>query len=195
MRMAQDVDIHNGKSNTSCMKKTLDKLFEISARKEKQKAKALPFPYPHSAFWIATWGKVGHLPMAGTWGTVASLPFIIAITEYTELGILYIFTILSFFIGWWACRKVEEHTGEHDHKSVVIDEVFGMALVACAMPHLSLGSSWVHWIAAFILFRIFDMLKPPPISQIDQNLNGPFGVMFDDGLAAIYSIIALWLIF
>lgn len=182
------------KTTLSSMKHIADKLFGITARREKQHAAPLPYPYPSKAFWIATWGGVGHLPMAGTWGTIASLPFIGLLYTYGGLHVLALFTIFSFVTGWMACQKVAIHTGEHDHKSIVIDEVFGMAMVVLAFPYLGLGT-WVHWLAAFMLFRIFDMLKPPPISWVDQKMNTPLGVMFDDALAALFSIAALWLIF
>lgn len=69
-----------------------------------------------------------------------------------------------------------------------------MALVIMSFMYLGLGTA-LHWFVAFILFRAFDMIKPPPISQMDQKLDGPLGVMLDDGMAALFTIFTLWLIF
>jgi phosphatidylglycerophosphatase A len=176
------------------MKKTLNRLFNIKDRQKKYKVAPLPYPYPHKGFWIAAWFGSGHLPLSGTAGTVASLPFIWLI--YTFLGVwpLVLFTVLSLVVGVWACRVVEEHTGAHDHKSVVIDEVFGMAMVICIFPLFGLGEAW-HWLLAFVLFRFFDMVKPPPISWMDSKFEGPWGVMLDDGVAALFAIAVLWFMF
>ncbi len=176
------------------MRDSLNRLFNMKGRQEKYKVEPLPYPYPHAGFWLATWFGSGHLPLSGTAGTVASLPFIWLIYTFGGVGALATFTLLSFVVGVWACRVVEEHTNIHDHKSVVIDEVFGMAMVVLTFPWFGLGEAW-HWLLAFALFRFFDMVKPPPISWMDEKFEGPWGVMLDDGVAALFAIAVLWFAF
>jgi len=76
--------------------------------------------------------------------------------------------------------------GVSDHGSIVWDEIVAMLLVLEFTP-----LAWTWWVAAFALFRLFDIRKPFPIRQCDAQLKGGFGVMFDDLLAAIYAIASL----
>ena len=84
----------------------------------------------------------------------------------------------------------------HDFGEIVWDEFVGAWIVLAYLP----SALWQRWgmlpcyLAAFLLFRLFDITKPPPIRQIDRRTPGGLGIMLDDVLAAIYALIPLWLI-
>lgn len=100
---------------------------------------------------------------------------------------------LLFLLGIPICTRTGRALGVSDHGSIVWDEIVAFMLVLEFTP-----LSWHWWLAAFILFRLFDIWKPFPIRQFDVRLKGGFGVMFDDLLAAGYAILALkglqWLV-
>ncbi len=92
-------------------------------------------------------------------------------------------------VGIWACGKTARDLGVADHGSIVWDEIVAFWLVLLFVPATA-GAQ----LAAFVLFRFFDILKPPPIRHFDSRLKSGFGVMFDDLLAAFYTLllVALW---
>ncbi|WP_293780062.1 phosphatidylglycerophosphatase A [uncultured Oxalicibacterium sp.] len=98
--------------------------------------------------------------------------------------------IIGFFVGVWACNVTGKNLGVADHGSMVWDEIIAIWLVMLfVMP-----ASTVMQLAAFVIFRFFDMLKPPPIRQIERRFKGGFGVMIDDIVAAFLTllVIAVW---
>ncbi len=98
--------------------------------------------------------------------------------------------VIGFAVGIAACHLTGEMLGVSDHGSIVWDEIIAIWLVLLfVMP-----SGWQMQAIAFVLFRIFDMLKPPPIRYFDQHFKGGFGVMWDDIFAAFYTllVIAIW---
>ncbi len=137
------------------------------------------------SIWVATWLGSGFLnPAPGTWGSLAALPFGIFIFAQFGLTALLIATILTFAVGLWAAKEFETATGLHDAKMVVIDEVVGLWLALIPVFAVA-GIHWVWITIALILFRGFDIAKPWPISYLDKNLKGAWGVMLDDVLAGI----------
>lgn len=121
----------------------------------------------------------------GTFGTIAGLPLfwlISGLNPYWQLGII----TLLFLTGVYFCEKTGKALGISDHGSIVWDEIVAMMLVLTVTPY-----QWQWWLAAFILFRFFDIWKPAPIRQCDAMVKGGLGVMLDDLLAAIYAIISL----
>ncbi len=145
----------------------------------------LDFKKPES--WLATWFGAGLLsPAPGTWGTLAGLP--LGAVLMWEGGVLALLIGLAVIIplGWWATRCVEAQTGDHDAGYIVIDEVAGLwvALMAAELGHLSI-------LLAFLLFRVFDVLKPWPCSYFDKKLTGPASVMLDDLAAGAYAALCL----
>jgi phosphatidylglycerophosphatase A len=135
--------------------------------------------------YIATWFGAGNAPSAaGTWGSLAALPlgYVMHITFGMEA--LLVAVALSFVVGMMASnRYMKEHHTHHDPKEVVIDEVCGMWLVLAFVP-----PTWLGYAVAFALFRLFDIVKPWPISWVDKHVKGGFGVMVDDVLAAMFAI-------
>lgn len=91
--------------------------------------------------------------------------------------------------GVWACGKTARDLGVADHGSIVWDEIVAFWLVLLFVP-----AGFASQLAAFAVFRFFDIVKPPPIRYFDAKLKSGFGVMFDDLLAALYTLLlfALW---
>lgn len=139
---------------------------------------------------LATWFGSGLIPFAsGTWGTLAALPFAWAIWEAGGWTALAIATLAVSVLGVWASGKVVSGSGVQDPGFIVIDEVAGMWLTLLAAPY----APWA-WCAAFVLFRIADILKPFPASWADRHVGGGLGVMLDDLFAGLWSAAAIWLL-
>ena len=94
--------------------------------------------------------------------------------------------MVFFAIGVWACEVTGRHLGVADHGAMVWDEVVAFLLVLAIVPR---ELAWQA--AAFVAFRFFDVVKPPPIRQLELRFSGGFGVMFDDLLAAGYTLLVL----
>jgi phosphatidylglycerophosphatase A len=89
--------------------------------------------------------------------------------------------------GIWICGESARRLGRHDHPGIVFDEIAGMLATALAMPAKSF-----FWLAlVFVFFRIFDILKPWPIRDVDHRLGGGLGIILDDLMAAIYAAACL----
>ena len=141
------------------------------------------FHITNPIFLISTWFGIGLIPLApGTWGSLAALPIAWLITNHLGQTFLLVFIIFLFFLGLSTSEIYSKRTNDMDPKSIVIDEVVGQILVTTAIP-----LSFFWFLAAFILFRIFDILKPWPINQVDSKLKNALGVILDDVLAALYA--------
>ncbi len=140
----------------------------------------------HPAHFLALGFGAGLAKKApGTFGTMVGLPLFWLISSYTFAVQLTVITAL-FLIGIYFCDKTGKALGVSDHGGIVWDEIVAMMLVLTFTP-----TQWQWWLAAFALFRIFDIWKPFPIRQCDAKIKGGFGVMFDDLLAATYAITSL----
>ena len=128
--------------------------------------------------------------MPGTVGTLPALP--LAAVWFAAGGsapVLAVLCIPLFFIGIFLCGYTEKQLAIPDYGGIVFDEIVAMLLVLCTVPQ-----TWRWWLAAFVAFRVFDMLKPFPIRWFDKHLHGGFGIMFDDILAAGMAALLLWLL-
>jgi len=144
----------------------------------------------HPGILLATWFGAGYLPKApGTWGSVAALPFAWLISLYFSWQGLAFATVFVFVIGLWAAKVYEIKSGEHDPGAIVIDEVAGLWLTLIVVP-----PEPVLYLAGFLLFRLFDIRKPWPVSWADRSLPGAWGVMVDDIFAGIYAAMILMVI-
>jgi phosphatidylglycerophosphatase A len=121
----------------------------------------------------------------GTFGTLIGMPLFLLIAELGFYNQLAIISAL-FLVGIYFCDKTGKSLGVSDHGGIVWDEIVAIMLVLTVTPY-----QWQWWFAAFLLFRLFDIWKPAPIRQCDARVKGGFGVMLDDLLAAIYTIISL----
>jgi len=144
--------------------------------------------FKHPATWLATWFGCGLMrPAPGTWGTLGAMPIgLILLTLGGKISLI-VGIMLITWIGLWAARQFESMTGTHDNSMIVIDEVAGVwiTLLACTLTPLSI-------LLAFFLFRLFDVLKPWPISWLDRNVRGAWGVMLDDIAAGLAAAAILW---
>lgn len=133
----------------------------------------------------ATWFGVGYLPKApGTWGSLAALPFAWALQVMGGNLALIIATIFVFVLGLWGSSIFMGKTKSHDPGAIVIDEVCGQWIVLLSALGVN-GPDPLLYAFGFFLFRVFDVLKPWPISLADKKITGATGVMVDDVLAGI----------
>lgn len=125
---------------------------------------------------------LGFLPKApGTWGTLAALPLWYVMRHSSFLWFLLgVFVVALIAIA--VARAAEKITDGHDAQWIVIDEVAGMLVAAIGVPF----SLW-QVVFAFVLFRLFDALKPPPIRQLDDHVPGGLGVVVDDLAAGVFA--------
>jgi len=133
--------------------------------------------------WLAYGFGSGLLPKApGTWGTLAAVPLYLLLPPLS-LPLYLAITVLAFAVGVWACGRVGEELGVHDHPAIVWDEVVGFFITMTAAP-----AGWPWLVAGFALFRLFDIWKPWPIGPVDQRVKGGLGVMLDDVLAGLMAL-------
>ena len=146
----------------------------------------LKFLFAHPANFFSLGFGSGLTPKApGTMGTLLGLALFWLISSYAMSTQLIVVTIL-FTIGIYFCAKTGKALLVPDHGAIVWDEIVAIMLVLTFTPYY-----WQWWIVAFLLFRLFDIWKPYPICYFDAKLKNGFGVMFDDLLAALYSILSL----
>lgn len=133
-------------------------------------------------------------PGSGTWGTcLAWLLWNFAAPGANNLYI-GLFLLISFFYGCWAANRVAKELGVPDHVGIVWDEFVAFWLLLWVIPFcvpVTSPNSWKSQIAAFVLFRLFDTIKPPPIKMVDARFKGGIGVMADDLLAAGYALLIM----
>jgi phosphatidylglycerophosphatase A len=139
---------------------------------------------------LATWFGVGLLPVApGTLGSLAALPCAWATRSLWGIAGLAVATTIIFAVGCWAAAVVAKASAINDPGAIVIDEVAGQWLVLLATPLDPLS-----YALAFLLFRVFDILKPWPVRWADRHVDGSLGIMLDDLLAAVYALLLLLII-
>lgn len=121
-------------------------------------------------------------PASGTWGTLAALPLGIAIMGLFGPAGLLIAAAIGYALGHWASTRWIAQGEDKDPSAIVIDEAVGMWLALTTAPLTPLGIG-----LAFALFRLFDIVKPWPVSWADSKLGGATGIMLDDVLAGIWA--------
>ena len=142
---------------------------------------------------LATLFGVGLLPFApGTWGSIAGLLIYMYLVVYLSLGaqtiisLTVVITIFSIWICYLATKDLE--SADRDQKSIVIDELAGLWIALMPIAGLlMIKEVLVYGLLAFVLFRMFDIWKPFPISLIDKNMKNGLGVVLDDLIAGIYA--------
>jgi phosphatidylglycerophosphatase A len=136
---------------------------------------------------IATGCGIGLLPlMPGTWASLAALPCAWVICSFGGRAALALAALIAFAVGWWAAARVAHASGAHDPGFIVIDEVAAQWLTLLAAP-----LDWRWYVAAFLLFRLFDIVKPWPIRSVERRVAGGLGIMLDDIAAALYALVLL----
>ena len=123
----------------------------------------------------------------GTMGTLAAVPFALLLKQLP--GLAYGAALVALFLaGVWFCGAASRALGRDDPGGIVWDEMVGYWQTVALLP-----PDWGWWLAAFVLFRCFDILKPWPIRQVERSFAGGLGIMLDDVFAALYAMLALGL--
>ena len=149
---------------------------------------------------IATFFYVGHLrPAPGTWGSLAALPAAAILYAlggpYAVVGAIAV----VYALGLWATAQETTGTDNHDPSEIVVDEVVGQwlallpVLFGAANNGVPMLALWPGWVAAFVLFRFFDITKLGPVGWADRR-GDPTGVMLDDVIAGILAAIGVGLL-
>ena len=145
-----------------------------------------------------TFFKIGKIKYAP--GTIASLTTCLLFLLFINIFIIFIlllFTLIIFCYSFIAINNSFDEFNSEDPQEIVIDEVAGQMLILLAIPiyeTLYPLPKIYYCFAAFLLFRLFDIWKPYPISYVDKNVKGSLGIMLDDIFASVYSIIILTII-
>jgi phosphatidylglycerophosphatase A len=140
------------------------------------------------AYFIATAGYVGRFPFApGTAGSLAGIALYALVRQANSWTLEFVVVIATLLLGIWSATVVERLIGK-DPSIVVIDEVLGMLMTLAFLDVTVSGA-----IAGFVLFRLFDVIKPFPVGRL-EHLQAGYGVMMDDAMAGVYSHVALRLL-
>ena len=138
---------------------------------------------------LASGFGLGRSPIApGTAGTLAAVPFALLWAQLPAMGVVAVL-LVSVPLGAVVCGRAEAaDPGGHDPGWIVFDEMVGFWFAVAWLP-----TGWPSYIAAFVLFRLFDILKPPPAGWIDRTLPGGWGILLDDVVAGVYARLGLGL--
>ena len=121
----------------------------------------------------------------GTMGTIAAIPVFLLMASFPLVNYLAVVGVMSMF-GIYICGKAASDAGVHDHGAIVWDEIVGFVITMTLVP-----VSWISVLVGFILFRIFDIFKPWPISWLDKNCHDGLGIMADDILAGVAACLCM----
>ncbi|MBT8406872.1 MAG: phosphatidylglycerophosphatase A [Deltaproteobacteria bacterium] len=138
---------------------------------------------------LATGFFTGFLPiMPGTWGTFAGIPLVIIshrLTSIMQAAVTIVFVTIAVYIA----GKAEILFEDRDARPIVIDEMVGFLIALLWLP-----LNFLTLCLGFVLFRLFDIVKPPPISTVEKRLQSGWGVVMDDVLAGIFANVTLRLL-
>jgi phosphatidylglycerophosphatase A len=149
----------------------------------------------HPMHWLGLGLGSGLFPKApGTAGSLLAWVLAWIFPELTNIWFVLIASVIGIYICHWSAKDM----GVHDHPAIVWDEFCGQWLLLSYVvsivgtPEIGMNASFWSWLAAFLLFRFFDILKPWPISWLDKNLSSGFGIMLDDIMAALMGIAVIY---
>ena len=144
--------------------------------------------FSNPSLFLVTGFGIGLLPVApGTFGSMLGMVLFLALAHlYLPVFWLSLIIVILYFFSYLAVQSALKIIKRPDPGEIVIDEVLGMMLVMIAIPP---DPKWAF--LAFILFRMFDIIKPWPINQVDNKLKNALGVMLDDFIAALYAGIVI----
>ncbi|MFD2739325.1 phosphatidylglycerophosphatase A [Sulfitobacter aestuarii] len=152
------------------------------------------------AWMIATLLGVGHIrPAPGTWGSLVALPYAWLLHMIGGFPLLLLGIVIAFAKGWWATARMTAGSDNHDPSEIVVDELVGQWIALLPLSYaawsmqISMLAMWPGWIAAFVLFRLFDIWKPLIVGWADRR-GDALGVMLDDvfaGIFAAFGVLAL----
>jgi len=146
---------------------------------------SLAFLLSHPAHGVALGFGSGLLrPAPGTWGTLAGWGAFVAMDEWLSPAAWAIVILSTTLIGALCAQRTGTDLGQPDHGAIVIDEIVAIWIVLLLLP-----STLSAQALGFLAFRLFDILKPPPIRALDRRWKNGFGVMADDLIAAFYTLL------
>lgn len=131
-------------------------------------------------------GAVPKVP--GTAGTLLAVPLYLLIQPLGSFGYLLVLAVV-FLVGIYLCDRTSRDLGVHDHSGIVWDEILGYLVSMWLAP-----PGWVWVLLGFLLFRVFDILKPWPIGWLDRRVAGGLGIMLDDLAAGVFALAVLQLL-
>jgi phosphatidylglycerophosphatase A len=137
---------------------------------------------------VASGGFVGYVPVAsGTFGSLVGIPLFWGFDRVRELSVLLYLALFALAVlgACWVAGKTEQVLREHDSHKIVIDEIVGYLAAT-----LFLAPTWQHAAVAFLVFRLFDVIKPYPAGAIDRSWPGGAGVVLDDVVSGLYANLA-----
>jgi len=121
----------------------------------------------------------------GTMGTIAAIPVFLLMANFPTINYLAVLGVMTMF-GIYICGKAASDAGVHDHGAIVWDEIVGYVITMILVP-----ATVTNVLVGFVLFRIFDIFKPWPISWLDKNCHGGIGIMADDILAGVFACLSM----
>ena len=136
---------------------------------------------------------IGYSPIApGTIGSIFSIVFLYFLIKFVSYIFLVIIFLIILFTSLKLIEKYSNLLKSHDSSTIVIDEFLGIFLIILFYDYLKFTNDIIMFLLILILFRFFDILKIFPINWVDKNIKNSFGVVLDDLLAGVYSIIVLY---
>ncbi len=136
---------------------------------------------------------IGYSPIApGTIGSIFSIVFLYFLIKFVSYSFLVIIFLIILFTSLKLIEKYSNLLKSHDSSTIVIDEFLGIFLIIIFYDYLKFANDFIMFLLILILFRFFDILKIFPINWVDKNIKNSFGVVLDDLLAGVYSIIVLY---
>jgi len=141
-------------------------------------------------------GKIKYAP--GTFASLATCFLFLLLINTFNITVIFLITLIIFFYSFVAINNAFDEFKSEDPQEIIIDEVVGQMLTLLAVPiyeTLYPLPTMYYCVSAFLLFRLFDIWKPYPINYVDNNIKGSLGIMLDDIVASVYSIIILSVIF
>lgn len=144
----------------------------------------------HPTHFLALGLGSGLSPKApGTAGTLAAIPLFLLLAQL-PLWWYCLAVLFAFIVGIYLCQVTADDFGVHDHGAIVWDEFVGLWI--SLVPLIYIDVSWLGILLGFLLFRLFDIAKPWPISWLDRQVHGGLGIMLDDVAAGIVAALCLW---
>ena len=136
---------------------------------------------------------IGYSPIApGTIGSIFSIVFLYFLIKFVSYSFLVIIFLIILFASLKLIEKYSNLLKSHDSSTIVIDEFLGIFLIILFYDYLKFANDFIMFLFILISFRFFDILKIFPINWVDKNIKNSFGVILDDLLAGLYSIIVLY---
>ena len=136
---------------------------------------------------------IGYSPIVpGTIGSIFSIVFLYFLIKFVSYSFLVIIFLIIIFTSLKLIEKYSNLLKSHDSSTIVIDEFLGIFLIILFYDYLKFTNDFIMFLLILILFRFFDVLKVFPINWVDKHIKNSFGVVLDDLLAGVYSIIVLY---